>query len=695
MLHSYTIYCVCCQREVNRNCTVLSPDEFALARNNSHWYCKLCNEDIFPFNHIENDSEFRQALHDFNTSQCLDPLDPDSEIFDPFEINDDSDHIVEYQGELDPDKNYFNQFSYHLSQSSNYYCEDSFNKCIDRCNMNKDLFSLIHLNIRSLPANLTGFMSYMSNVNHIFSIIGFTETWLKPSNIETFGIAGYNYVGLTKQSGKGGGVSLFISDDIVYSEIQELNMVEDHIECIFIKINIRGHTYFIGLVYRPPNSNITEFSNTMHSILDKVASKPSYIMGDYNLDLLKHEIHHPTEILLDIMYANYFIPLINRPTRITRESSTFIDNIFSYNYNVNDHQVNGILKTDITDHYIIFHILSLKVEKSCNDEHKIVLIINSTRTQRYIEKIRNTDWSILESYQKCQTYFSKFLKMFKNIYDDCFPVIKVKTQYRNRLPWLSEGLKLSIKHKNKLYRTSLKHPTEYDISIYKNYRNKLTSLLKIEEKHFYQNQITSNKNDLRKVWAIIKNVINKNKSKKKSDQFISNNKKKINPNEIANGFNDYFVNIGPTLAAKITSEGPSYKIFMHNDCHMSFFIDPANEAEIMNMISHLKEGAPGRDEIVARNLKCISDSIAYPLAQVANLSFQQGIFPEELKIAAVTPLYKDPMMFNNYRPISLISVFAKILERLMYNSCLSLSINIKFLTNTSLDFAISIQHLWH
>ena len=113
---------------------------------------------------------------------------------------------------------------------------------------------------------------------------------------------------------------------------------------------------------------------------------------------------------------------------------------------------------------------------------------------------------------------------------------------------------------------------------------------------------------------------------------------------------------------------------MHNDCHMSFFIDPANEAEIINIISHFKKGTPGRNEIVARNINCISDSIAYLLAQVANLSFQQGIFHEELKIAAVTPLYKvkDPMMFNNYRPISLISVFAKILERLMYNRLLKL-----------------------
>ena len=85
---------------------------------------------------------------------------------------------------------------------------------------------------------------------------------------------------------------------------------------------------------------------------------------------------------------------------------------------------------------------------------------------------------------------------------------KVKTQYRNCLPWLTEGLKLSIKHKNKLYRTSIKHSTEYNIAIYKTYKNKLSFLLKIEEKIFYQYQITNNKNNLKKVWVIIKNVIN-------------------------------------------------------------------------------------------------------------------------------------------------------------------------------------------
>ena len=58
---------------------------------------------------------------------------------------------------------------------------------------------------------------------------------------------------------------------------------------------------------------------------------------------------------------------------------------------------------------------------------------------------------------------------------------------------------------------------------------------------------------------------------------------------------------------------------------------------------------------------------------MVNLSFEQGVFADELKIAVITPLYKakDPMFFNNYRTISLLSVFSKIFERLMYNRILN------------------------
>jgi hypothetical protein len=62
-----------------------------------------------------------------------------------------------------------------------------------------------------------------------------------------------------------------------------------------------------------------------------------------------------------------------------------------------------------------------------------------------------------------------------------------------------------------------------------------------------------------------------------------------------------------------------------------------------------------------------------PLADICNVSFASGIFPDRLKIAKVKPLYKkgNTGEFQNYRPISLSSVFSKIVEKLMYNRLMS------------------------
>ena len=137
--------------------------------------------------------------------------------------------------------------------------------------------------------------------------------------------------------------------------------------------------------------------------------------------------------------------------------------------------------------------------------------------------------------------------------------------------------------------------------------------------------------------------------------------------------NNYFANIGPTLASKIPENNLSHRQFLPDSIEPSLFLKPTNEFEIKNVISCLKEGAPGRDGISSRNIKLIKESISVPLTNLVNLSFEQGVFPSELKLAIITPLYKakDPMFFNNYRLISLLSVFSKIIERLMYSRLLN------------------------
>ena len=82
----------------------------------------------------------------------------------------------------------------------------------------------------------------------------------------------------------------------------------------------------------------------------------------------------------------------------------------------------------------------------------------------------------------------------------------------------------------------------------------------------------------------------------------------------------------------------------------------------------MKLSAPGHDELSAKVIKPVIDSLSSPLTYI-NLSFNEGIFPSELEIAQIIPLYKndDSMKFNNYRPVSRLPLFSKLFESLMYN----------------------------
>ena len=229
----------------------------------------------------------------------------------------------------------------------------------------------------------------------------------------------------------------------MYTEFQELNIVEDHIECVFVKIMDKGNVFIVGTVYRPPNSNIVDFDNTMSNILEKNGHHSCYIMGDYNLDLLKHDKHPPTENFLDVMYAHSFIPVINRPTRVTMNTFISIDNIVTNHHDVNEHQLHGILKTDITDHFLLFHINREKSPNVNKDEYKLIRIINEARTIRYVYGINNMDWSFLDSFGQCQSYFSNFLRVFKKIYEESFPLTRVKTSIQKSIAlvvWWLKGI---------------------------------------------------------------------------------------------------------------------------------------------------------------------------------------------------------------------------------------------------------------
>jgi len=136
------------------------------------------------------------------------------------------------------------------------------------------------------------------------------------------------------------------------------------------------------------------------------------------------------------------------------------------------------------------------------------------------------------------------------------------------------------------------------------------------------------------------------------------------PDIITNTLNEYFANVGSNLANKIKKVDGNSTMYI-NQVVDSMFPSPTNETEIINIVKSLSGNkSPGHDEVPPSILKSIIVSIVTPLVQVFNLSFHRGQFPTRLKLAKVVPIFKndDKLSFCNYRPISVLSVFSKVLE---------------------------------
>ena len=172
------------------------------------------------------------------------------------------------------------------------------------------------------------------------------------NNSEIVGFPDYNQVSKYRLFRKGGGVSLLVKDWMKFHELTEFSQCDDILESIFIELDMFGENVVIGCIYRPPNSNMAKFSENIASMLKKINkhNKHVYLMGDFNIDLLKVDEHQPTSEFINMMFSSSFIPLITHPTRVTKNSATLIDNIFTNRLD-STNVLNGILPTDVSDHF--------------------------------------------------------------------------------------------------------------------------------------------------------------------------------------------------------------------------------------------------------------------------------------------------------------------------------------------------------
>ena len=255
------------------------------------------------------------------------------------------------------------------------------------------------------------------------------------------------------------------------------------------------------------------------------------------------------------------------------------------------------------------------------------------------------------------------------LYNKSFPFKRLSRKRAKDKPWITSGLKQSI-DRNILYQKYIFYQTEENKTIYKLYKNKLRSMIRKAEAEYYIESFDSKIHSMKEMWKELGNLLNSNRTNKNNSisKLIINNKELTNNKDIANALNTHFTTIGKNLADKvIPQEKNSFKANLTDPIKCSLFLRPTNADEIIKEINQLKNQAT--IDIRVTLVKHVKQELVDRLVIIFNKSFQEGCFPEVLKLAKVIPIHKgdettDP---TNYRPISLSSVFDKLIEKVMLN----------------------------
>ena len=345
-------------------------------------------------------------------------------------------------------------------------------------------------------------------------------------------------------------------------------------------------------------------------------------------------------------FSHNFIPTINKPTRVTNHNATIIDHILTNTFN---RKIDSrILEVDISDHFpIFFTSKAIKIKASKDPVFVMKRDINLFTLSLFKEKLLEVDRGFLKTIQDPNEAYKSFLLVFGNLYEIAFPKIKIKVNSKNQLsPWITRGIIKSSKRKQKLYENFLKNRNSANKENYKTFTC-LFELIKQKSKmNYYHNILNTYKNNMKRTWATMKKIIGSKRSSGASfpKRLVVNNFEIFDQMTIAENFNNFFSEIGPKLASKRPDSVISFEHFLQGDYHI-LEEKPVTDDELNEAIKTLKsKKSSGYDEISSDVIKHISPIIFDPLKYIFNLSLEKGIFPDQLKIAKVTPLFKKVIM---------------------------------------------------
>lgn len=505
------------------------------------------------------------------------------------------------------------------------------------------------------PGKLDELKCVIKSFKEIIQIIILTETWIKSEDDACkIQIPCYTHYYNFRQQKRGGGVSIFVHDNLKHNLVLDLCEEDNH----YLWIRVSKFSLNFGAIYKPERTNSDRFLETYSEHLHKF--KRAVIFGDFNYDLIHPT--HATRKYKTVLKENGFKVLNNvKQEYCTRETSmtrTILDHVCTDLKNNNFHF--AIVDSALSDHkHIYFEIKQFKPPPPLKVKYSTI-----DYNQLY-QTVANIDLETTNCYNELST------KLIEAITNN--KTAKTKILNTPKQDWINKDIIKGLETRNRLWELFKKDKSNKTLERkFTLEKSKMSKIIQKTKAIYYNKLFRETMKKPRKMWKLI-NELSSNKTKNSSfpDKLIINSKTILERKDICEQFNIYFSTIGEVLANEIPERYHRHHI-TSLDADQNNKMDkiaPATEDEILKIVGSLDPNTScGIDGVSTKALKCVINLIVSALTKCINNCLDNGIFPDSMKVAKVSPIHKTGPKYDpyNYRPISVLPVISKIFEKVLH-----------------------------
>lgn len=526
---------------------------------------------------------------------------------------------------------------------------------------------MVLINIRSIRNKTDELFLFLEELGFP-PLVAVTEHWLEVN--EPFFVEKYTTIARYDRPSSAHGGTLILSRNNDFSLITKYDFLLNEAFFEFSIVYNKNLYLYIICIYRSPDSPVELFFQNLLNLLDDLPHKSRKILcGDFNIN---YDAACATQMSLVNIFESYGLSMhVNSPTRITKTSSTIID------YIVSDFSPLDVCSTTInaglSDHEAVFTKFNIFSKPSLKSR-RLGRIFSARNFHKFQNLCLTSEWYFPSA--DVDYNFNDFIEKLVSIFNKAFPLISIKPKHHK--PWATKGIRISAKNMRSLLYIK-KFATNVSVTQYiTKYRVTYLKLIKSAKKAYYLNRLGSSKSVAKETWSIINDLRNRTHA---VQTFALPDPENLN---------EYFVNVSKNITSTILSQKdpisylPNSGVFSN-----SLFLRPIDKSELIQTINSIKsKSSCSTDGLSIKIFSNLTVNVLEILVSLINDSFERGKFPECLKIAIIIPLHKGGEKSNacNYRPIALLPVLSKIIERLIKTRLMSFLIDNNILSQNQFGF---------